>query len=402
MIKEVEKGKHKGEYRVRIQPRDKVTGKQISWPLQYAKTKKEAIQIERKMWAEFEDGLNFGEASAIFADSFQKYVNERAKTISPVTLKAWQASADSIKEYFGKAKISQVTPALISKYAHYYVEKHHTTVRSSATIAKILVHLRNYFKTIEGKAIKTNPVPEKALKVFFRQSEFSIPSEWYIFSKEEMNEIQNLLFNDLKRSAFIGSGSKLALLIASYTGMRTGELQALRFSNLVHEKNGWTFKINDSWSDHAKSFNGALKARPKGASRTVLPIPDELAKLIQNYQIGQENFLKVHNLKNKSNLIFLSTQNYKATYDCIPLNQHSLNDMLKKVFNRLGIESKDKLLSVYCFRHTICTQLANIPGISYPWAADKMGHSLEMFMKTYVGIDKSINSKMEKLWLTHM
>ena len=72
MIKEVEKGKHKGEYRVRIQPRDKVTGKQISWPLQYAKTKKEAIQIERKMWAEFEDGLNFGEASAIFADSFQK------------------------------------------------------------------------------------------------------------------------------------------------------------------------------------------------------------------------------------------------------------------------------------------------------------------------------------------
>ena len=151
MIKEVEKGKHKGEYRVRIQPRDKVTGKQISWPLQYAKTKKEAIQIERKMWAEFEDGLNFGEASAIFADSFQKYVNERAKTISPVTLKAWQASADSIKEYFGKTKISQVTPALISKYAHYYVEKHHTTVRSSATIAKILVHLRNYFKTIEEK-----------------------------------------------------------------------------------------------------------------------------------------------------------------------------------------------------------------------------------------------------------
>ena len=48
------------------------TGNMIYTALQNAKTKKEAIQIERKMWAELEDGLNLGEASASFADSFQK------------------------------------------------------------------------------------------------------------------------------------------------------------------------------------------------------------------------------------------------------------------------------------------------------------------------------------------
>lgn len=109
MIKKVVKGKHAGEWKVRIQPIDKITGKRVSFPLQYTDSKKEAVKLERQLWTEYENGLNLSDGNAIFADEFQKYVNSRAKTISAVTLKAWQDSANDFKAYFKKAKINQIT-----------------------------------------------------------------------------------------------------------------------------------------------------------------------------------------------------------------------------------------------------------------------------------------------------
>lgn len=59
-------------------------------------------------------------------------------------------------------------------------------------------------------------------------------------------------------------------------------------------------------------------------------------------------------------------------------------------------------MSAYSFRHTICTNLADTPGMPYPWAAEKMGHSLQMFMNTYVGVDPAMNRQMAALWTNKM
>lgn len=73
--------------------------------------------------------------------------------------------------------------------------------------------------------------------------------------------------------------------------------------------------------------------------------------------------------------------------------------MLKEICNRLEIRADNKRMSLYAFRHSLCTHLANVPGMSFTWAADKMGHSLQMFMNTYVGVDPSIDREMTKLWI---
>ena len=398
MIKKVTKGKYKDKYQVRIQPTDNITGKRISWTVQYAGTEKEAKKIERQMWAEYESGLNPSDGKVVFANDFQRYVNQRAKSLSPVTLKAWQETANSVKDYFGKAIISKITTPLISQYAHDYVKKHNATVSNSSNISKRLVHLRNYFKSLEGKVVKENPVPERALKLFFKQSDFTVSQDWRIFTKAELKAMRQSLITDLKNNPVELNGSKLAILIESYTGMRVGELQALKFSDIVQIDNYYTFRISDSWSDLSKSFNGSLKARPKGESRTLLPIPKDVIDLVKEYQTKQNEFLAEHSLTNPLDLIFLNLHDYKKANDKEPITQRSINQMLQKVCQQLNVKSNKKRMSLYSFRHTICTQLANTPKMSYPWAAEKMGHSLNMFMTTYVGLSDDINKAMANLW----
>lgn len=396
-ILKVKSGKYKGKYRIRIQPVDPVTRKRITIPVKYAETRREAKEKEQDMWFEYKANLNLGERDAIFADSFQRYVDQRANSISPVTLKNWQESANAFKQYFGKAKIKDISTALVSKYAHDYVDKHKVTVSKSSTIAKRLIHMRNFFKSIQGNGIENNPVPEAPLKVFFRQSDFSVSKDWYIFTDDQLNQIRNLIEDDLKHSSVMNWGSKLAILVESYTGMRIGELQAIKFNNVIFENSTWTFKINDSWSDYMSDFNGSLKARPKGYARTLLPLPEKVIILLKRYQDKQTNFLNEHELKNPLNLVFINLHNYKSISSNQPIRQKSINDMLKDICDRLNIKSGDKQLSMYSFRHTMCTKLANTPGMSYPWAAEKMGHSLQMFMNTYVGINPDIDKQMTQL-----
>ena len=399
MIKKIQKGKYAGQWQVRIQPIDKQTGKRISWPVQYADTKKEAISIERKMWFDFENDLQPSKLNVSFSQAFRKFVDQKKDTISPVTLRAWDGSAKSFEIFFKDMKIKDITTAVVNRYAHKYIKLHHATVSNNAVIATRLTHMRSFFESM-GSAIKENPVPEHALTKFFRKSDFSVNLEQYLFTNSELNAIKDKVKQDLKNCAIYNANGKLAIWIEAETGMRPAEVQALKFSNLVKEDGFWTFRISDSWSDYTHSFNGALKSRPHGYYRVVLPISKELVAYIRKFKKEQGEYLKKHGIKNKNDLVLLNLRDYRFARTNKPLSQSGMNDMLRKICKELNIDSGEARLSLYSFRHTICTKLANKAGISYPWAAERMGHSLTTFMKVYVGVTKDVNKEMMKAWVS--
>lgn len=392
-------GKHAGQYQVRIQPVNKLTGKRENWPVKYVKTKRAAKSVEHKMWAEYEAGFNQADGNAIFADQFRKFVDNKKGLVSMVTYRDWDYTARIVEEYFGSAKINQITTNVIADFARKFVKERNVTVRKSSAIDRRLTHLRSYFQTIVGTVIRENPVPEKPLNAIFRRNEFDVGSKYYVFTDGELQSLKNRIIDDLKHTEVTAWLTKLAIWIELETGMRPGEIQALRFSNLVTCKDYTTFEINDSWSDYAKSFNGALKARPHGFSRRCLPLSNELVNSIKKFQNKQQAFLQSHALKNPQNLIFLNIRNYKSSSNEEPINQRSMNEMLDKLCDQLDIKSDSENISLYSFRHTICTKLGNMSNMSYPWAAARMGNSVSVFMDKYVEDDRDLNDEMVKNWL---
>ena len=79
-ISKIKSGKFAGLYRVRIQPKDKLTGKVISVKSQVTKTKnyQDAQKLELDMWADFHGQQLVAETKLDqpLADEFQHYVDE--------------------------------------------------------------------------------------------------------------------------------------------------------------------------------------------------------------------------------------------------------------------------------------------------------------------------------------
>lgn len=392
-------GSHKGKYQVRIQPINPLTHKRESWPVEYAETRREGQKIERKMWADFEDGFRLTDANDIFVEDFKRFVDKRSVSISPVTLRTWQYSARIFEKYLGNIKIKNVTTEVVNDFAHKFINGNkNATVAPKSSIATRLTHMRCYFDSIVGKLVKSNPVPKRALNQFFQKNDFTIGQKYYVFSDDELTRLVNRIKDDLNREPVNNWTTRLAIWCALETGMRSGEIQALHFNDVISENGYDFFRIWDSWSNSIAEFNGSLKQRPKGVTRDCLPISNDLFAYIKLFEIKQTELLTKHGIENKHDLMFINIHDYRKCNNQNPVDQHSINDMLKRLCAQLEINPKNSRLSLYSFRHTVCTKLANNPKISYKWAADRMGHSLLEFTNTYVDADHDTNDTMLAIW----
>ncbi|MCT6892236.1 MAG: site-specific integrase, partial [Lactobacillus sp.] len=141
-------------------------------------------------------------------------------------------------------------------------------------------------------------------------------------------------------------------------------------------------------------LNGHLKSRPKGAKRLTLPISEALYQMLMTFKEKQAKVLQEYGLDNEQNYILLVLTTYNLCELGMPIDQHSLNDMIRSICKKIGVDNGGLHVSMYTCRHTVATKLANIPGMSYPWAAYRLGHSLKTFMKVYVHVDQDKNEDM--------
>ncbi|MDL2057452.1 site-specific integrase [Limosilactobacillus reuteri] len=397
-ITSITKGKRQGCYRVRIQPTDPLTGKTVKIPSVVTKTKSEAIKIESKMWQDYKGGLAkkdniIDKPLAIGLSEYVKKNRDNGRWESS-TYYGWTYTTRLVKEYFGRQKICDVHQDDINNFAHYYVKKHNTTVGRNTTVDRQLRHLRSFFGRMMQYGLMVNPVPKSPLKEFFKKGDMTVPEKKYIFTKDETKNLKHELIRKIESVPFTHWGSRLAILIALETGMRPQEIQAVRWDELVNDHGHIVFKIDDSWGEKNGCLNGHLKSRMRGQSRATLSMSDDVVNILKDYHKKQVSFLKRKGIKNINNFILLNLTDYKRSAEGLPIAQRTMNDMLKQVAKQVGVNNGSLRVSMYTCRHTVATKLGNDPKIDYRWAADRLGHTFQVFMDTYVHLDPDKDAKM--------
>ncbi|MCZ3622824.1 site-specific integrase [Lactobacillus mulieris] len=238
-ITKITTGKNTGGYRVRIQPIDPVTKKVIKIRSKTVSTRKEAQKLERQMWADYENKkiAQVEKTEEVFSTAFSNYCENEYKAgrWSYATYSDWNYTVRLVVEFFGKAKIKDINMDLIRTFARNYIASHKATVARNSTIDRRLQHLRQYFSILKEEGLVINPVPRNALKKFFRYDEFSITSEKYVFSEDEVISIKEEIISKLPQLPTNFWGSRIAILLALDTGMRPQEIQAVKWAQLIKD-----------------------------------------------------------------------------------------------------------------------------------------------------------------------
>lgn len=148
------------------------------------------------------------------------------------------------------------------------------------TLSDILVIIKDTFNFMRSRGIAS--VRElKRLKIRVPQKEMRV------FSLEEQKKLVSFLIKDLDIS-------KCGILLSLYTGIRLGELCALKWENVSAEKKSIEIKktVQRLRTNNGKNKTGLFLTEPKSdTSSRVIPLPAFLSELLFQFRSESANFI---------------------------------------------------------------------------------------------------------------
>jgi integrase len=266
-----------------------------------------------------------GATVADAADEWLRWA-EHDRACKPSTLADYRYSANRIKRDLGDRRLEDVTPEVLERWK--------TTIEgSNRTVAKYLVVLHGIFR----RAMKVWGLPRNPVAAVERprvRTSDAIDA----FSPEEVHA--------LTRAAASKQDACL-YLTAAFTGLRLGELLALRWSDVDFPRQA--ILVRQSYNAH-----GGLGTPKSGKVRSVPMVPDVAAALAELGARAQ--FVE------ESDLVFVGDSG-------LFLDASAVRDRYKSALDRAGL----RRLRFHDLRHTFGTlavRRAEIPAVQ-AW----MGHS---------------------------
>ena len=253
-----------------------------------------------------------------------------------------QSMEKHILPYFGNKPLISITRKDVDRWILKLPEEHHI---SASTANKMLSLLKQMLRAAvfdglisESPAETIRPLVEKTK----RRGAFTLDEVIRLFSRKWNPE-----------PAYV------AAFISAFTGMRLGEIRALRMSQ-VHE--GYIL-VDGSWSDRE-----GRKCTKSGKDR-VIPLTKRMHSMLVSLANGHGD----------NDLIF-SSDGVK------PYDDKVLTDPLKDAMKKAGIDYEAKSLSFHSFRHFFNTQIV-ASGVSGEIVRNVIGHESEEMTDHYLHLE---------------
>lgn len=330
----------------------------------YAEGKAEAEEKANKYINKLKDGLEIGFEKLTLVDGMSNWIYNVKKydNIKPSTFESYEGT---FRNY---VKNSDIAYLLIFEIKSIHLQTHYNKMSkngfSSSKIKKLNKLLYQFFEyEINEGHLKVNPARHVNVP---RLKEEIIKNEED--DDEEIIEFFTEAQIDLIKNAIKGSDIELLVLFALSTGLRQGELLALRYSDIDFSKNilkvNRTVKVVYTFDNNNKKNREVLFLEPKTKrSKRIVPIPLNIIKLIDK--------------KDTKELVFTDKGN---VWEARKVYRHWIS-----ILKENNIEQK----KFHALRHTYATILL-IKGVDLVVVSRLLGHSSVKITEKYLHVIPSL------------
>ncbi len=347
-----------------------------------------------------------GKYQYVYAKSYKaikekKKAMEECQTLIEEKLPDFNQNADKLFEHWLKYDANRVKP---STYESYYccMQKYIIPFFKCAENNQITeIQVRQFVKTICGNVSLAESYQRKILSIFktalreiLKGSDQYVPileavkfpkaqiTAVQVFSVKEQRLIENEVLNSKNRRV-------LGILLCFYTGIRLGELCALKWENIDFEAGTMsvvrTVSRTKNFQQEANKTT-LLVGTPKSRnSLRKIPLPDFLLHLAVDLKMCAED-----------------ESSYILSGSNIPMDPRTYQKLFKKVLKNAGVKDR----KFHAIRHTFATRALEL-GVDIKTLSEILGHSnvtitLNTYAHSLMEQKKIAIDKLNKMHIAHM